>query len=320
MSAPRDDASSRRLRAVAARVAEQVVERVGGLPAVRTMRATLAIFDAAGGGLVANGLAYSALVALLPGLLLALSLVGLLVDDSAAREGVVAAIGGAVPPLEGVARLALEQVAAGAVPTGIIAVVGLLWGSTRFYSALDNAFGRIFDDARRRGEVERTVRGLILVGLCIALPLGAVVIGSIGSWLLDLAPEGVAISGLGRAAWQVISPVASTALFIVGTALVYRLVPARRLPARAFVLPAVVAGLVLAAFTHLFTFVAPRLIGAAALYGAFVAAFALLAWLSIGFTALLICGAWTRVRAAEAPVPEASPPGPVGLDPRPGVG
>ena len=35
-----------------------------------------------------------------------------------------------------------------------------------------------------------------------------------------------------------------------------------------------------------------------ALYGAIVAVFALLAWLSIGFNMLLIGAAWTRVRAS----------------------
>jgi membrane protein len=295
MIPPVEDDGTDGLRALAARV----VERVGGFPAVRTMRATLVIFDAAGGGLVANGLAYSALVALLPGLLLVLSVVGLLVDNTAAREDLVAAIAAAIPPLEGVARLALEQVSTGAVPTGIIAVVGLLWGSTRFYGALDNAFARIFDNAPRRGEVERSVRGLILTGLCIVLPLAAVVVGSVGSWLLDFAPDAAAVGGTGRAAWLVLSPVGSALLFIAGTSLVYRLVPAHRVPTRAFMRPALVAGLVLAAFTQAFTFVAPRLVGAAALYGAFVAAFALLAWLSIGFTVLLLGGAWARVRALE---------------------
>ena len=140
-------------------LAERVVLRVGGLPAVRTLVAVLEAYDGAGGGLMAGGLAYAALIALLPGLLLMLSVFGLLIDDQATREQIVGAIAKAVPPLEEIARTAFEQVSKGAVPTGVIAFVGLLWGASRFYAALDYAFARIFHGARRRNEIERTLRG-----------------------------------------------------------------------------------------------------------------------------------------------------------------
>ena len=54
---------SERWRAIATRV----VGRIGGLPAVRTLVAVLTTYDRAGGGLTAAGLAYAALIALLPG-------------------------------------------------------------------------------------------------------------------------------------------------------------------------------------------------------------------------------------------------------------
>ena len=93
-----------------------------GHPAVVELRAVLDAYDAAGGGLASGGLAYAALVALLPGLLLALTILGLLLPNLASREAVVTAIAAAVPPLEDVAREALAQVATGAVPTSILAV------------------------------------------------------------------------------------------------------------------------------------------------------------------------------------------------------
>ena len=60
-------------------------------------------------------------------------------------------------------------------------------------------------------------------------------------------------------------------------------------------------------FTQLFALLAPLLLRTAAIYGAFVAVFALLAWLSIGFNMLLIGGAWTRCGRclATGPAPEA---------------
>jgi YihY family inner membrane protein len=256
---------------------------------------------------VAGGLAYTSLIALLPGLLLTLSIIGLLVAGAPEREQVVAAIASAVPPLAGMARAAFEQVAAGAVPTGILAVIGLLWGSSRFYASLDNALARVFRNAPRRNEIERTIRGVAVTGLFVALPLVALVAGSVASWLLDLAPDDVEITGAARGLWQLASPLGSFALFFGGTAAVYRWVPAVHVPMAALLAPAALAGSVLAAFTLVFTFVAPRLVGVAALYGTFVAVFGLLAWLSIGFNVLLLGASWTRVRMVAAAQPDTAP-------------
>ena len=238
-------------------------------------------------------------------------MVGILIDDEAVRANLVATIATAVPPLASLARQALEQVANGAVPTSVVAVLGLLWGSSRFYVALDNAFARIFHNAPRRNQVQQSVRGLVLMALFVALPVTALVFGSVTSWLLDVAPAGDQVGGVVRAAWQVASPLGSVLLFVVGAALVYRFVPARRVPRQAFLRPAIVVGVTLAAFTQAFSFIAPRLVGAAALYGTFVAIFALLAWLSIGFNVLLLGGAWTRVRmlARLSPTPAGDEPG-----------
>ncbi len=238
-------------------------------------------------------------------------MVGILIDDEAVRANLVATIATAVPPLASLARQALEQVANGAVPTSVVAVLGLLWGSSRFYVALDNAFARIFHNAPRRNQVQQSVRGLVLMALFVALPVTALVFGSVTSWLLDVAPAGDQVGGVVRTAWQVASPLGSVLLFVVGAALVYRFVPARRVPRQAFLRPAIVVGVTLAAFTQAFSFIAPRLVGAAALYGTFVAIFALLAWLSIGFNVLLLGGAWTRVRmlARLSPTPATDEPG-----------
>jgi membrane protein len=286
-----DEGSVDRLRVLI----ERVVLRVGGLSAVRTLMAVLEAYDGAGGGLMVGGLAYAAMIALLPGLLLMLSIFGMLIDDPTTREQIVAAIANAVPPLEEIARTAFKQVSAGAVPTSVIAFVGLLWGASRFYSSLDYAFTRIFHGARRRNELQRTVRGIIVTGLLVALPLAALIAGSLANWVLELAPN-LEIPGIVQGLLHLATPVGSFLLFVTGTALVFRFVPGDRVPVRAWRLPAVLVGIVLAAFTQVFTFVAPRLTHTAAIYGTFVAFFAILAWLSITFNVLLFGASWTRVR------------------------
>ncbi|HYO42370.1 MAG TPA: YihY/virulence factor BrkB family protein [Candidatus Limnocylindrales bacterium] len=282
-----DDAGADRLRLLA----EGITRRVGGLPAVRTLMATLTVYDGAGGGLMASGLAYAALVALLPGLLVMVSVLGIVIDDEATREALVALIATAVPPLEELARTAFTQVSAGAVPTGIIGFLGLLWGASRFYAALDYTFARIFHGARRRNEVERTLRGVVLTAMLVVAPLGALLVGSLAGWIIESAP-----GGLAGALWQLATPIGSFLLFVTGTVMVFRFVPGSRLPGRAYVRPAILVGLALAAFAQIFTFIAPLMTKVASIYGPFVAAFALLAWLSISFNVLLVGASWTRVR------------------------
>jgi membrane protein len=281
-------------------LAEQAVQQIGGAPAVQTLLAVLAVFDRAGGGLVAGGLAYSALLALLPLLLLVLSVAAWLVGDPAVQNQIVNAIGEAFPPLEEVARTALEQVSAGAVPTGVLAILGLIWGSSRFYAALDTAMSRIFNAVPRRNPIVQTLRGLFVSGLLVALPVAAIAIGSTVSWLLDLAPGGgAAIEGVVRTGVQLLSPFVALVVFVIVTSVVYRFVPARDVPVSAFGLPAVLTGIVLGGIAQLFAIIAPRLAGIAALFGAFVTVFVILAWLSISLNVLLLGASWTRVRLGD---------------------
>ncbi len=274
----------------------RIVARVLGLPRIVRLLAVLEVYDRGGGGLVAGGLAYAALVAVLPGLLLALSIVGLLVSNPADQEAIVAAIGRALPPLEDIARSAFEQVSAKAVPTGLLAIVGLLWGSSRFYTALDQAFARIFRDGQARNPIAQIVRGIVVTGTLVILPVVLLTVSSVVSGVLTLMPAGQEISGLARALLEIMSPLGSLVLFTIAVALSYRFVPTAPPSMRAIWLPATCAGLVLAAFTQLFAFIAPRLVGVVALYGAFVAVFALLAWLSIGFNILMLGASWACVR------------------------
>ncbi len=298
LAPPEDEGRVDRLRALA----EGVVRRLGGLPAVRTLLAVLTVYDRAGGGLTAAGLAYTSLIALLPLLLLMVSLIGFVVDDETTREALVTIVAEAVPPLEEFARTALRQVANNAVPTGVVAVLGLLWGSSRFYAALDLTFSRIFHGLRQRNEIVRTVRGVILTGLLVAMPFVALLASTLVGSVLDfLAPTDVA-NGI----WHVLTPLGTTAMYVIAMLAVFRFVPPERVAGRAYLLPALLVGVVLAAFTQLFAIIGPMLTRMAAIYGTFVAFFAVLAWLSISFNVLLVGASWVRVRALATAHPGAA--------------
>ena len=99
-------------------------------------------------------------------------------------------------------------------------------------------------------------------------------------------------------------------MFVGAAVLIYRLVPAVRVPWSAAALPALLTGIGLAALTQLFAYIAPRVIGAAAVYGTFVAIFAAMIWLATGFQILLLGAAWVSVRMDRPAPPPAPQPEP----------
>ena len=106
---------------------------------------------------------------------------------------------------------------------------------------------------------------------------------------------------------QLVPPLATFLLFVTGTVLVYRYVPGSRVAWGVLLLPALLVGVILAAFAQLYAFFAPLLTHMAAIYGTFVAFFAILAWLSISFNVLLLGASWTRVRELAMSQPDAGP-------------
>jgi membrane protein len=284
------------------------VDAILGLALVRYVQRVLAAFDAAGGGLLAGGLAYSALFALVPGLLLIVGIVGIVVSDPGRRAEVLTAIGGSVPPLQTFAVDVLPGLRDGAGWASLLGLIGLIWGASRFYASLDDAFARIFRDAPVRGLVSRSVRGIAAVLLLLAMFVAVLAISSIASIVTADVVLGVPVGSDARSFWQVASPVLTTAISIVSVGAIYRFVPARRIPLDALAVPAIVVGVALAAFTELFAFVGPRLIGSASQFGQVIAAiFGLMIWLGTGFQALLLGAAWVhqrllaRGRAADQP-------------------
>lgn len=284
-------------------------ERLLGVSAVQTARRVLRAYGDAGGGLLAGGLTYSALFALLPSLLLLTAVLGFIVDDPVRRAAIVAGIGQALPPLEGLVATSLDKITQGAAASGTLGLIGLAWGASRFYGSLDDAFGRIFRDAPRRGIVARTVRGVLSVVLLVSAFLAALVLTGITSYLAAQTASRFGDTGT-AAFWQFVSPTLAAVVFVAASALIYRAVPARHIPSSAIRLPALVVGIALMLLTQLFSLIAPRLIGVASVYGTFVAIFAAMVWLATGFQILLLGAAWVadRVNISALAAAQSNPP------------
>lgn len=262
--------------------------------AVEGVLSVLGRYDAAGGALLAGGLAYSALFAIVPLALVTAGLTGLLVADPGRRAEVVDTIAGVLPPLRGLLELVLGEAAKSATALSIVGAATLIWGGSRFILAFETAMSRVAGGPRNRGVVQRNLIGLFTaILLVIAVMLGAVMAGIAA--FLDAAVTGNEIPGLSLVT-QLILGLLPFALAVGAVAMIYRFVPETRPSWRATWLPAVVIAVVLTVAARLFVFIAPRLIGAAATIGTLATAFAALAWLGLTFQAILIGAAWTGER------------------------
>jgi len=271
-----------------------ILARVLDEPRVARVRAVLDTYGAAAGGLLANGLAFSALFAAIPTTLLILGVAGWIAGDPAARAAVADALIAAFPPLQDLIKGSLDAIAEGAALTSFIAIIGLVWTVSQLYGALDLAFARIFSIDPERDIVRRTARGLLVVAMLVGVIVGLIVITTVASALDALPKVDVPFS-------TTLSAVASSIPFqivlAIGSVLiVYRTLPPRAPRWRSAFLPALVVGTAIVVLTQIFTFLVPRLVGVAALAGSLASAFIALAWLSFGFQALLYGASWVRVR------------------------
>jgi membrane protein len=284
--------------------------RVLGWGPVQTARRVMDDYGAAGGGLLAGGLTYSALFVILPILLVVTGVLGLVVTDAERRLSVFRSIGDALPPLRDLVEGFIQRISENAAGFSGLGVLAAVWGASHFYASLDEAFARLFPRARKRGFVERTARGLASVGLFVLVAFLVLALTGITSALADEPAAGVVDSA--APLLRIVAPALAWLVFILATGFVYRVVPARPISIRAVWLPAVVAGLGLALLTQLFSYLAPRLIGTSALYGTFLAVFAAMVWLSTGFQILLVGAAWVRDRVTREDMPAAGDGGDAG--------
>jgi len=281
-------------------------------PFVAAVRRVLDRYGGAGGGLLAGGLAYAALFAIVPGVLLLAGIAGLWYANPADRAAAVDVVAGLVPPLRGLITTVLDEAAKEAAPVSLIGAVALIWGTSRFVVAFEDAVARVMGGDRSRGLVGRNLAALVVVVLMVlAIPASALL--SAFAALLE--------AGAAAGLIQVLSSVIAIAIgalpvgvTIGATILVYRLVPKPAPLWRATIIPGITIGVALTIVARLFAFLAPRLIGAAALIGTLATVFAALAWLALSFQAILIGAAWVSdrdERLRDAAVRRAAEAGPV---------
>ena len=275
------------------------VDRVLEFGPVRWLIPILDAYDAAGGGLLASGLAFNSLFAILPSILLIIAVVGVLLGDPDRLAAMAANLSVNFPPLAGFFKEALASFAHGAITYSVVGVVAIVWGASRFYQSLDDAMARIFESKRRRDPLQRGLRGVFSVVLLAAGVGGVIAVSHAATSIGADGLPGIAL-GSGLLSSTIGGLLASVVLFSGGIAIIYRIVPTNQPGWQMIGRPALVVGTFAAILTAVFTVLTPQIVGSLQVYGAFVAVFAAMIWLSFVSQALLIGAAWVHRRIVIA--------------------
>jgi len=272
-----------------------VSTRVVGIPRVALARRVLERFAAVDGGLLAAGVAYNSVLAMIPIGIVATGFAGLVLNDARSRADMVRSIAAFLPPLAGV----VDEIVAGlsrASPS--LSIVGLFlaaWGTSRLFASLESAIATMDIGGSRRSLVRRTARRIGSIAILVGIVLTALV----ATPILAIAAE---MNGTGpaHALLEALLAVLPPTLAAVALAAVYRLIPLPRPRWRAIGPPAVVGAVTLVILTRVFVFVAPRIFGANLVYGTLGAILVGLTWLDLVFTVVLLGAAWVQERGATA--------------------
>ncbi len=267
-----------------------VERRVRRMPPVRVLMSVMDSYNAAGGGLLASGLAFSALFAVVPGLLLLASVLVILVDDAATRKAVIDWVIDQVPPLEEVATSVINSVANSARVGSIIGFIGFVWGASGFYLAIDGAINRFFPAPRGRDPLMGRVRGVIATAVVVVAVLAAFATSSVIAVVNTVL--GIHADGL----LPILSPLVAIGVAWLVCLACYLLLPVRPPHWRAALVPAIVAGTAIGLLTSLFGVLAPLLVGGFTGLGVIASVFIALVWLNWLFQAVLLGAAYTRQR------------------------
>ena len=285
---------TQRFAAWVAALMEPAVARVLGVPRIEMAHKVYQRYTAASGPVLARGLAFVALFALVPAVLLILSIVGFFVADPGVRAEILAMLTAPFPPLEPVLDEALAAFSGLAATTGIVGALLLVWSASSLVRALDGAFRLIFEGD---GEGRPTVRYLVsIVAVAAGVFAAAIllVLVTLPGLVRELVGELAGMPGpLTRAAGSL--------LVLTGlVAVAYRFVPRPRPAWRVLAPPALATSLVIFTLSEIFGILGPLLFGAAQLYGAFGALFLGLFWLGNVTQALLLGAAWVAERDRRA--------------------
>jgi membrane protein len=267
---------------------EKLIQRILANRVVHTVMRVMDTANEAGAPLFAAALAFTTLFAVVPLLLLFAGVLGWVIQDEVQRSALLDQLVSYFPPLRDVMSTSLESVVRERGTLSLIGLVGLIWGASSYYAALDEVMRRIFSAEHVRGFFEQRVRGILTVLVLVGLMIGVLVLSSVFGLVSATLGDGPLI-------W-LLFPVAALGLMVIVMMVVYLLVPAAPPSWRAALPPAIVAGIGIGLLTSLFSLLTPWLIGGLLAFGVIATVFGALIWLSLSYQILLYGAAWSRIR------------------------
>ena len=273
--------------------------------AIRLIGSAILKFNRDQGLFLASGIAFQALLCLVPLALLVLSFAGTyLLSDDRAIEHFGKLLTRAAPALDPAVRKNLLEIVSYRGASGIVGTIGLLWIATTVFGWLRIALNTIFGVTKGHS----TLRGLaldlgmiVLSGVSFAVSIGL----TSASEYLRRTPSLILPVATGRFFRLATSSLVPFLVTLATCSLIYTLVPNRRIRIRAALWGALVTGLLWEAAKHLFTWYVFAFGSYSVVYGSLGAAAVLLVWVYYS-AAVLLLGA--EVTALLDGVPARTPP------------
>jgi uncharacterized BrkB/YihY/UPF0761 family membrane protein len=276
---------------------------------VRAVNDVMRAYDQGGGGMLAGALAYFSFFSLVPALLLFVSLLGIIIEDTALRQDLLDTLVNQIDPIRDVAVVVVDGLANSGRTGTIVGILGLLWGASGFYGALQGAMLRMFPGPGGRDFFRTRFNGVITVVLVLVTLLAAVVVvfvlPLVTEWIdsrcqellsLDVAVvDGFCAIDLAEVTGA-IAVVGAMGIAFGAVLTIYLVIPTDGPTLRQAFWPAVIAGLAIGALTSLFGWVAPLLVRNWVALGIVGSVFISLLWLYLVFQALLYGAAFARLR------------------------
>jgi len=260
---------------------------------------------------LAGAIAFNVLVAVVPLLLLTIGLWGFLVK---ARYGepaqvITPLLQDFIPPSAGGVDLArdlggvLDRLVDERAGFSLIGALLFLWLSTRLVGTLRAALREVFDIAQDRGivggkifDIQMVVVGGALILVNVAL---TIILRSVGNWWAQVLGVGVGDQVLG-AAEALLGYVAAFASVWVLFVLVYRYLPAQRLPRRTVFIAATVMAVTFEAMKLGFGWYATEVAVYRTTYGNLATLVLLFFWIYYGSVVFILSGEIAQVSTMRA--------------------
>lgn len=266
---------------------------------------------------LAAAICYFVVFAIFPLLLGTIAILGYVVSPEWALQQLHLALGRALPEQLSFLPEVLDQVVAARAPSGLIALVLLLWSGKGVFMSMGQALDIIWNAKEVLGWKDNLRRNALALLLAVGLG-GAVIALSVLYWglllileiqipLLQLRP-----SELPGVLW-ILGNVLPVALVALGLLLVYRFMPLRHLPGRAIGIGAASAAVLWELSRQVFNFYLAHFSRFSLVYGPLSGVIAGMLWVYVS-SMIFLLGAEIAARCAHAKTqglaPDASDAGP----------